>query len=79
MHSIIQPIQVGKTGKHHKTVNLDRFSEESILKVFRKVIACKLLYFKPSSRPGVLKRFRPGATSTMKQQVGGMRTQLKSK
>jgi len=36
VHSIIQPIQVGKTGKHHKTVNLDRFSEESILKVFRK-------------------------------------------
>ena len=38
VHSIIQPIQVGKTGKHHKTVNLERFAEEDLFRVFRKVV-----------------------------------------
>ncbi|XP_065055164.1 LOW QUALITY PROTEIN: integrator complex subunit 2-like [Rhopilema esculentum] len=36
VHAIIQPIQIGKTGKHHKTANLDRFSEESLFNIFAK-------------------------------------------
>lgn len=36
VQSIIQPVQIGKTGKHHKSVNLDRFSEESVFRLFRK-------------------------------------------
>eukprot|EP00794_Sanderia_malayensis_P014277 gene14277-15764_t len=35
VHSIISPIQVGKTGKLQKPANLDRFSEQQVMQVFR--------------------------------------------
>ncbi len=35
VHSIISPIQVGKTGKQQKSANLDRFSEQQVIRVFK--------------------------------------------